>query len=133
MSARASLPILLLSLVALQAHADIAVPPDRCERMEEGATCGEGATCRLLNCMKDNDDDGNPEYEWDCRMCMTQEQFETFMRYEQAYAENTGRTLKGRLLRFGPWALGAVCLVTFVWYQSRREHSGSEPPSPPAA
>ncbi|WP_375769111.1 hypothetical protein NR798_46830 [Archangium gephyra] len=133
MSARAALPVLLLSLLALPAHADIAYPPDPCERMEEGAVCGQDATCRHLTCGKDNDDDGILEYEWDCRLCMTQQQFETFKRYEQVYAENASRTLEGRLLHWGPWALGASCLITLVWYQLRRRPSGSEPPSPPTA
>ena len=132
MSARAALPVLLLALFALPVHADLALPPDPCERMEVGATCGKGATCRLLKCAKDNDDDGFNELEWDCRLCQTQEQFETFERYRLAGEEYRARAIQGRLLE-GLWALGAVCLVTFVWYQIRRKHFGSEPPSPPTA
>jgi hypothetical protein len=88
--------------------------------MEVGAVCGKGATCRLLKCGKDNDDDGFDEREWDCRLCMTQEQFETFERFRLAGEEYRSQVIRGRLLQWGSLALGAVCLATFVWYDLRR-------------
>jgi len=135
MPTRAALPVLLVALFALPVHADL-VMPNRCNGHEEGTPCGEGATCRLVKCWRESHDDEDPSIgrPWDCLQCMTPEQAEHRQRALQTAREYEAQALRrNRLLGLAPWALGAVCLFTLVWYQIRREHFDSEPPSPPSA
>jgi hypothetical protein len=125
MSVRAALPVLLLSLLALPASADLAMP-NRCASSKEGDPCGEGRTCRLVKCWKDNDEDGIIGREWDCLQCMSQEQFAKRQDDFQSAKEYEAQVMRqNQWLGLAPWALGAACLATFVGYQLRREHSDS--------
>ena len=130
MPARAALPVLLLALFALPAHADY-IPRGSdlyyCLKKEEGDPCGKtgSGTCREATCVNGGGDE-RPVLEYDCLKCMSQE----------TYQEHQVQTLLHR----APWALAVSCLITLTWYQMRRKPmpssgqsgpSGSEPPSPP--
>ena len=135
MSARSSLPILLLSLLTLPARANVAFPSD-CQGKKEGDACKDDYTrnrpgqCRHMKCLRYNYlEEGEEEGSWhNCFQCATPEDFESYQRSEVIRAQEAARAER---IRWGLGALAAGCVVTAVWYDWRRRPKARAPAPPP--
>jgi len=126
MSARTALPVLLLTLFAPPARADVAFPSD-CDRKKEGDSCRDDYSrnkpgqCMHMKCVAGSyDGEGDVEdYQYDCFQCTANPQAVLSGREKAIRAQQAKEALSERI-RWGLGALGAGCVVTAVWYDWRR-------------